>query len=316
MAEQDQSAIEEPVVSVEGETGDQAAETTTEEQPYYASLGFEDEASFVEDHKRLTEQVNSFEPGYTPKDDFIQGAIDYYERTGDLTPYLEAKSFNYDEMPDEAIMRKQLREEFSDVDNETFEALYRKKVVDEYNLDPSTYSEQEIAVGKALLKAQASKLRGKYKEEQGKFQVPEKEDPTQQYEEQLGKWRDQVSSFDATQRVMQEKMLKIKHGDDEINFEVEPEGVVDMAVDSQKFFSLFVDEKGNYDMDRYYEVMAYASNPDAFKSTLINHGRSLGKDSVLDDIKNPSGPGGGAPRVTAEEIQNGLLSAFANRTRK
>ena len=60
---------------------------------------------FFEEYKRMRDSsATQF------KDDYIKNAVEYYNKTGSLTPYLEATSVNYEEMSDEQIMRRELEQ--------------------------------------------------------------------------------------------------------------------------------------------------------------------------------------------------------------
>ena len=52
---------------------------------------------FFDEYARMRDSSNA-----QFKDDYIKNAVEYYNKTGNLTPYLEATSVNYSEMSDEA----------------------------------------------------------------------------------------------------------------------------------------------------------------------------------------------------------------------
>ena len=60
---------------------------------------------FFEEYKKMRDSS-----GAQFKDDYIKSAVEYYNKTGSLTPYLEATSVNYGEMSDEQIMRRELEQ--------------------------------------------------------------------------------------------------------------------------------------------------------------------------------------------------------------
>jgi len=99
---------------------------------------------------------------YNFKDDFIKGVVEYYEKTGDVTPYLQAKLVDFNQMSDEEVMRRNLREQYPDVSEKAFDRLYKQQIADKFKLDADEWGEDDSELGKELLKAEATKARQKY----------------------------------------------------------------------------------------------------------------------------------------------------------
>ena len=244
---------------------------------------------FFDEYARMRDSSNA-----QFKDDYIKNAVEYYNKTGNLTPYLEATSVNYSEMSDEAIMRRDLEQANPTLSKGAIERLYTREIVNKYSLDEDRFDEDEVELGKELLAADASKLRDKYVDEQKNFTQPvnETEDTeTVNQEEQLSKWTDTVSSHETTKDVMDNKRILISYGDDKFSYEVEnPESLQEMTIDNNKFFDLFKNDKGDVDFDKWYRVLAYATDPEVYDSSLISHGQELGQEKVVADLKNPTAP--------------------------
>lgn len=245
---------------------------------------------FFDEYKRMRDSS-----GAQFKDDFIKDAVEYYNKTGTLTPYLEATSVNYEEMSDEKIMRRELERANPTLSAKAIERLYNRDVVSKYSLDVDKYDEEEVELGKELLKADASKLREKYVDEQKKFTQPEvaetKQEDTVNQEEAMAKWTQTVSQSDYTKDMLENKRILVSYGDDKFSYEVEnPEDLQAMTLDNNKFFSLFKDENGQVDFDRWYRVLAFAIDPEVYDSSLISHGQELGQEKVVSDLKNPTKP--------------------------
>lgn len=245
---------------------------------------------FFDEYKRMRDSS-----GAQFKDDFIKDAVEYYNKTGTLTPYLEATSVNYEEMSDEKIMRRELERANPTLSAKAIERLYNRDVVSKYSLDVDKYDEEEVELGKELLKADASKLREKYVDEQKKFTQPEvaetKQEDTVNQEEAMAQWTQTVSQSDYTKDMLENKRILVSYGDDKFSYEVEnPEDLQAMTLDNNKFFSLFKDENGQVDFDRWYRVLAFAIDPEVYDSSLISHGQELGQEKVVSDLKNPTKP--------------------------
>jgi hypothetical protein len=255
---------------------------------------------------------------YKWKDDFIKGVVEFYEKTGDITPYLQAKTVDFAKMSDEDILRRSLREQYSELSDKAFDKLYRMQVTDKFKLDEEEFSEDEVQLGRELLKIEANKARQSYAEWQKNFSAPSPVADIavdQEAERMMQQFVDSVKANQTTQRILADKKLSIKTSDGEFNFELQaPESIVDMTLDNDKFFAQFVAPEGQVDYDRWYKAAAYSQNPELFEKALINYGRTLGRLEVTKDIKNPSDPGsGGVPSETSGDFASGLLQAFATR---
>ena len=245
---------------------------------------------FFDEYKRMRDSSSA-----EFKDDFIKNAVEYYNETGNLTPYLEATSVNYSEMSDELVMRRDLEQANPTLSKGAIERLYTREIVDKYSLDEDKFDEDEVELGKELLAADATKLRDKYVDEQKNFTQPVKdqteETETENQEEQRAKWTETVSSHEITKDVMENKRILVSYGDDKFSYEVEnPESLQEMTIDNNKFFDLFKDDKGDVNFDKWYRVLAYASDPEVYDSSLISHGQELGQEKVVSDLKNPTAP--------------------------
>lgn len=255
---------------------------------------------------------------YKWKDDFIKGVVEFYEKTGDITPYLAAKTVDFTKMSDEDILRRSLREQYAELSDKAFDKLYKQQVIDKFKLDPDEYTEDEFELGKELLKIEANKARQSYIDWQSKFSAPEPVADTAADEEatrMMQQFEQNVKANQLTQKLISDKKISIRTSDGEFNFELQsPEYLVDMTLDNDKFFSQFAGPSGEIDYDRWYKTAAYSQNPEMFEKALINYGKSLGRLEVTKDIKNPSGAGSGdIPTDTSADFATGLLQAFATR---
>lgn len=254
---------------------------------------------------------------YNFKDDFIKNVVEFYEKTGDLTPYLQAKTVNFEQMSDEEILRRSLREEYADLSDKAFDRLYKQQVVDKFKLDAEEWGDEDSELGRELLKSEATKLRERYLQWQRDFTAPEPEvsDEYAQTAEMLQRFEQDVRSSDFTKSFLEGKKLTIKTTDGEFNYEVpQADSVIDMTIDNDKFFSQFAGDNGNLDYAKWYKTVAYSQNPDLFEKALINYGKTLGRSEVTKEIKNPStSPVGDVPTEGSGDFKTGLLQAFAMR---
>jgi hypothetical protein len=265
----------------------------------------------------LLELVDQDAPEPSFKDDFIKSAVEYYEKTGTLKPFLEAMQTDYDALEPMELMRHKLRQEYSDLSNSAFEKLFRREVVDKYNLDEDQYEEEDVELGKQLLKKDAESLRQQLKSEQSKFLEPEndgQDDSLQLAEE----WANRVSQDQLTQQLLETKAVTIEVDGEEFNYEIDnPQAVMDMTVDNSKFFNLFLNEGGEVDLAKWYKVVAFALEPDVYERSLLNHGKTVGVGDVERTLKNPETPvsASKAPQA-AQDWTQAFLDAALNQKRK
>lgn len=255
------------------------------------------------------------------KDDFIKGVVDYYEKTGDLTPYLQAKLVDFNGMSDEDVMRRNLREQYPDVSDKAFDRLYKQQIVDKFKIDADEWGEDDAELGRELLKSEASKARQKYIDWQNGFKAPEPvqsqeaEQGNAEVEEALRQFEQSVRSSQLTNQIMNDKRIGFKIGDSEFNYEVQDaQSLVDMTLDNNKFFQQFAAGEGQLDYSKWYKTVAYSQNQEQFEKALVNYGKTLGREEVTKEIKNPSSNTvGDVPTESSSDFATGLLQAFASR---
>ena len=240
---------------------------------------------------QAAKETTTKEPENPFKDDFIKEAVEYYNKTGDLTPYLEAKTVNYDEMSDEDIIKRDMRKEYPNLDDKTFDRLFNKQLQKKYSLNEDEFDEEDVQLGKALLKNDAQKLREKYKEEQAKFAAPTN-DTTQQEQELAQQWEKMVNENDYVKTLQKEGKFEIQYGDEKFTYELDnPQEIVGGMIDEQKIFQNFIDQKDGKatpNFERYAKTLAFSKDPSAYEKRLIEYGKSLGKGDVLDELENPT----------------------------
>jgi hypothetical protein len=256
------------------------------------------------------------------RDDFIKKAVDFYNQTGDLTPYLEAKLVDYNKLGDEEILKRGLRDQYPTISDKALTLLYQEQVIERFKLDPDRFDELQVEVGKELLAAEASRLRSQYIEKQNQFKAPEPTvtaNQTQQSQADLEQWLNTVKADTATNKLLMDKSIGISYNSEQFSYEVEnPQALVDMTVDNTKFFGAFLREDGSVDLQKWYRVLNYAQDPETFERSLIAHGKTLGEEDVVTRRKNPSAPDKEGTRGVAggaENFEMGLLKAFAEQGR-
>ena len=220
-------------------------------------------------------------------------------------------------MSDADILRLDMKRKYSELSEEDFNRIYKKKVIDQYNLDED-FAEEDQLIGKIELKYAAKSIRENLIEEQKKFKAPEREpqpDQSQAIQEQYSQWKSFVDSDPTTQSILTSKMLSAGAGETAVNFEIpNVNSVLEKTYDPQKFFASFTRPDGSVDLARWYKVIAFSENIDLYDKTIINHGKTLGKQDVFAEIKNPPKPEAGkSPGGGTGDFRTDLLKEFAAR---
>ena len=224
---------------------------------------------------------------YKFKDDFIKKAVDYYEKYGTLQPFLEATRTDYDSVSDLDVLRMKFDNENSGLSPKAKDRLFQKEL-EKYNLE--SYEEEDVEVGRELLKRDADKLRQTLKEEQKQFlesirpETQEQQISQAEIEAQRNESRKIAAA--GVEGVLKNNFLKVEANGEGINFQIaDTSKVVDYALDSSKFLATFA-KNGQVDWDKWTKVVAFAENPSLFISELIKHGKSLGRKTMESELKN------------------------------
>lgn len=228
-------------------------------------------------------------------DDFDIDLLKYKEQTGDLTPYLEAKTVDYSKFTDEQIMKHDLRQQYKDMPDKLFDMLYEKKINEQYQLDAEIHGEAAAELGRELMKHEANKIRKGLIEAQSKFKAPEKPvDDTaqrqkQEQEAKYNEYKSYVNDSEQTKSLLKDKKLVYGSGETPFNFTVEkPSDLVETALNPNLLFNDLMDKNGNADLAKVYKAKAYIANMDKIEQMLIAHGETIGKKKAFDELQNPS----------------------------
>lgn len=305
------AAEEDTIDTNEGSTSDEPAVDPNVDQPSNTeenSEGVEDTSAEgtqtpisdtsadVSDGDAPSSQPSDTPVEYKFKDDFIKKAVEYYEMYGTLTPYLEATQVNYDEMDDLSVMRRQFDKENADLPEKTRNRLFEKSL-EKYNLD--SYEEEDIEIGRDLLKRDANKLRTGLKEEQQQFvnsiqRTQEPEIPAEEVAAQIEQAKQNIQK--GVSAVVKDNMIRLESNGEGINYQLpNPVNVVDYAVDPSKFLSSF-NKDGDVDWQKWTMAVAFTENPTQFINELIKHGKSLGRKAMEAELKNA------APLTSSKDV--------------
>jgi len=228
--------------------------------------------------------------------------LDTWESKGDVVAYLREMTTDYSKMSSEEVMRSQLRVEYPEASEKAIEALFKRKVVESYNLDADKYSDEEVEEGRLLLDAEADKYRKVLIAKQKDYVLPsppEKQTavPDNTENETLAKYEEykaEVSSNPYIKDIFTNKQLSIGQGEERFNFSVEPSKITDVLFDNEKWLATMfdngLDAKGNKTLvpktQHQALVAAVAVYGMDFMNEYAKHFKTIGGKSVIDPIEN------------------------------
>jgi hypothetical protein len=227
------------------------------------------------------------------KDKFIEDAADYYEKTGNLTPYLEAKAVDYDKTSPEDLIRKELREKNPEYSEKAFEKVFAKEMK-QYEVDEDA-EEGDKEFAKEELTIRANRIRKELKERQAKFTPPPIDPDLAKREQeaslaQYNTWKSGIEASDPVKALISTKKLAYKVGDANVEVDVsDPAKIIStmVAVNPVDLFKALRNTDGTVNLPHALSVYDHAFNPN-YANDLITKGIALGRAQFEGEIKNTS----------------------------
>jgi hypothetical protein len=255
-------------------------------------------------------------------DDFIKKAVEYYKVNKTLTPFLRAMSYDFEKMGDEEVLRLAYEDDNKDLSPALREKMFRKEVLSKFLVDEDAEPD-EIEMAQALLKREANKQRQNFQSSQKEFTEPKPQEKSSDQEDQAATptqvdpavMESQIKQVEGNVgSLVKEGLITIPISETE-NFNIESIPVREMAeiaTDLNKMAVSFLDEKNQIDWQKWAEAMTFIKNPEKFKKDLLNYGKSLGKESIEKDLKNPPNPNAGVGKGgDATNEDRAMLQSFA-----
>lgn len=232
------------------------------------------------------------------EDEFVKKLITYRKEHGNINPFIEAATKDWDKFSHEQLILDDLKKQYSSLSPEKAEKIARAEFNSKYNFkaDESLTDEEnnEAAELKAIqLEAQAERIRQIRKEEQKNFldsvkpvdknaelQRQMQENQTKAQAEALA-FKAQVESHPFTTRLQTEKTINLGASEKSFKYTVNPDVIKGQIYDVNKFDDLFWKD-GKFDVEKWSKVAAYANDISGFEDSLINHGMSLGTKNIVE----------------------------------
>jgi hypothetical protein len=268
----------------------QAQETQVSGTQEKESVIYRDESS--EPQQVAKQDVDPFDLLGVKEDEYFKKLVDAYKNNS-LDEFLIKTNIDYDSISDEEIMRMQIESQYPNLGADEKNLLLQRKLIKEYNI--GSEDESEDKVGRLLLKVETDKIREGLKKEQAEY-TPSKnpnsiEAQLQAQQEaqlqQLQEFQNYVQQHPVTKQLETSRLLQYGVGDTTLNYEVNQNvNLSELAVDSSKFFQMFLGQDGKVDINKFYKVANYAASMEGVEKALIAYGRSLGEKRLYDELKN------------------------------
>lgn len=244
-------------------------------------------SDIVKDYQALSQKSANID-----KDEFLKNFVEHYLAGGDPADYLKSKQ-DLTKVDDLTLMKNRFWESNSDLDEDVREALFEKELSEKYGMNPDGTFDDETSktakIGKQLMKRDAEKVRTEKSESQKKFEIKRREAQKQEQPVKVNP-ADQLKAISELPEVKDLLAKKSVVLEDGVSLPVEnPDEVIGMMADLNKFWAKFKDPKGNVNWNQVKRLMAFASDPAKYDKHLLSIGNDRGQENYLKEQKNIGG---------------------------
>lgn len=289
-------------------TAPQWQEVLKQQQPnlILKELGYGDSlAEFLADNKDLDPKVLGF--------------LKHWKAEGNVESYLKAMTTDFSKMSPEEVMRRQLQEQYPEMDAKQLETLYKIKVQQRYKLDSTLYSEEEVEEGRIELMADSKPIREALAQKQQDYLLPKPvkneaaPDPrVLQQQQELEAYKTQLNENSFIKNIVASKQLTIGEGDDAYNHPVDPNKVLGILNDKDEWASSYFTVKELPNGEKQYVpdfkkqavVGAILADMDGFFTGYAKHLKALGAKTAIAPIENAKLPGDSGPAKSETESKD------------
>lgn len=236
--------------------------------------------------------------GLDPK---VVAFLETYKNGGDLKSYLREWTTDYSKMPSEEVMRHQLSREYPKASISQLNVLYKKEVVEKYNLNSD--DPDELEEGKMLLDAKADRYRDEFVKNQSEKLLPPPQpkvaepDNSQEIaaQQEFDAYKSKIESDPYSRNVFDKRQVIIGEGEDAFKFPIDPEATKNILYDSAKWTETQFDVVKNPDgtiknlipkVENQVLTAIFAQNPKKFLDDYAKHYKSVGGKEAIKPIEN------------------------------
>ena len=235
------------------------------------------------------DDLNTTTSTETESNDFASDQLrvinEYVKNTGrTVQDYLNTQTVDLSNVSDDAVLKEYLR-----LDNPNLtEAELNDYMATTYKMDKEEYNERQMNAGKVQLMKDAKAARDYFNEVKEEYAMPtESEDSSisqEDREEWISTMSAEVDDLDGISFAMNDQGEEFVYQlDDDARNEIKG-----YNSDLESFFDQYVDEGGNWDIEKLNTDMYILNNIDKIVRGVANQYRSKGTESVINEIKNPS----------------------------
>lgn len=253
-----------------------------------------------------------------------------YKEEGNLSRYVTAMSTDFGKMPAEEIHRLNIQRDYPNATPEQLELLYESEVKGRFKLDPEAYDPEstEAKAARVKMEMEANKLRTKFTEENENLKLPNRDSQAeaQQAQQAVVQQRqaavDELLNHDFSKSVLTDKKIVLKglsmkdesgkviSDIPDFTMELEdPDIIRGVITEPGKLKQFTTGADGKTDPDALWQMGLFVSNRTAFMQSLINYGKMLGKEELVEKAYNPPRHNGSQ----AGPAKESLNEAFVNR---
>lgn len=252
-----------------------------------------------------------------------------YKQEGNISRYAQAMSTDFTKMPAEDVHRINIQREYPEATPDQLELLF-EEVRDKYKLDPDKFDldSKEAKAGLVRMEMDAKKLRDKFTQENESLKLPSRDvtAEVQQQQQEAAQKRQEahvallnhpLSKSILTDKKMVLRDLSIKDETGKVVSQIpdftmeleDPNEVRDFLTNPDVYKKYMVGADGKPDPDAHWQLGLFATNRIAYNQAMINYGKMLGKEELVEGASNP-------PRQTgtpASPVKESLNEAFGKR---
>lgn len=237
------------------------------------------------------------------------GIVQAYKE-GTLGNYIKELSTDYSKMDAEDVMRHQLRVDYPKATPKQLEILYKREIVDAYNLDSG--DDNEVAEGKELLAAKADRYRDSFIDNQNKYLLPSKPEPKAapasdntaevQAQQRVEAYKNGLLEDPFTKDIIANKKITLGEGEEKFSYPVEANALIDILTDGKKWAETMWDtETEKPKIEHQLAVAAFALDSKKFLNEYAKHLKAVGAKEVIEPIDNASKPENSTPAKSEVE---------------
>lgn len=265
--------------------GEQKKEVdSTDWKAKYAEL----ESKYKEIETKFAQASELLQKSIQPKDQFIEGMVKRYNAGEDLTPYIQAKTVNYDEMTPQDLLYQRVKIDNPEATKDELDKLYKYELKSYKIGSDEEFDAEEQEIGHIKLKNAAARWRNEFKELQSQYLAPPQQEEgkvDEQTQNSYDQWVDYVNSAPVSKHLKEKKSLPVSYADADYFLPV---------VDADKLLedvyhpehpelakSLFGTD-GKLDIAKMLRVENYAMNEEKIIAKLIEIGKEMAKKEIIE----------------------------------